>query len=633
MPEENKNKIEDIKRSLYDPNDKIVGHQREGILHPLKHKVLKKWSDDISIEENNITNKFIKPPVSIFKKFFIVSIIFFVGALGLAFYRFSNNPISVSGDKIDIVVIGNSFTKGGDELPLQIEITNNNNASLELVNLIVEYPKGAEDNTTDVVRLPYEQIGTIKPGENIIRNIKVKLFGAEKSIRNIKIRLEYHPEGSNAIFAKDKFYPITISLAPLALSIEAPVTATSNQPISFNIITTLNTSLGEGNPVLQVIYPNNFIFDSAIPAPLLGNSIWDISSVSITNPVNIEIKGRLIGQDGDEQVFHAYTGTTNGLDKSIVDVIYSSILQKILIVKPFLDARILVDSQDKTEYVVSSGEVINAEIAWANNLPTRIIDGQIIVNLSGNVFDESTVNSNNGFYDSVNNQIIWDRNSIPQLAEINPGENGIVTFNFKPRSLVGALIIAENPQISVKVSIKGREPLLGSTYNDINNFSEKIIKVSSDFQIVSSAYFLSGNMPPKAETETNYIVTWTLSNSVNDIIQAEARSALPIYVKWGGLVSGQNDNLIFNEVTREVIWKIGSVSPGTGVSVNREISFIVSLNPSLSQLNSVPQLMREVYLSGTDSFTNTLVKNIHASITTLLMNDPNFDQRNARVIK
>ena len=316
-----------------------------------------------------------------------------------------------------------------------------------------------------------------------------------------------------------------------------------------------------------------------------------------------------------------------------MDVIYSSILQKILIVKPFLDARILVDSQDKTEYVVSSGEVINAEIAWANNLPTRIIDGQIIVNLSGNVFDESTVNSNNGFYDSVNNQIIWDRNSIPQLAEINPGENGIVTFNFKPRSLVGALIIAENPQISVKVSIKGREPLLGSTYNDINNFSEKIIKVSSDFQIVSSAYFLSGNMPPKAETETNYIVTWTLSNSVNDIIQAEARSALPIYVKWGGLVSGQNDNLIFNEVTREVIWKIGSVSPGTGVSVNREISFIVSLNPSLSQLNSVPQLMREVYLSGTDSFTNTLVKNIHASITTLLMNDPNFDQRNARVVQ
>jgi len=31
MLEENKNKIEDVKRELYDPNDKSTSHQREGI--------------------------------------------------------------------------------------------------------------------------------------------------------------------------------------------------------------------------------------------------------------------------------------------------------------------------------------------------------------------------------------------------------------------------------------------------------------------------------------------------------------------------------------------------------------------------------------------------------------------------
>ena len=633
MHEENKNKIEDIKRNLYDPNDKTIGHQREGILHPVKHKVLGKWSDEATKKEGGINSIFIKPPMSVFKKFFIASIIFFVGALGFAYYKFSQNDVSVSSDKINIDVVGNSFTKGGDELPLQIEITNNNAASLELADLIVEYPKGADDNTTDVVRLPRDSIGTIKPGEGVLRNIKVTLFGEEKSVRNVKISLEYHPEGSNAIFSKDKYYPVTISLAPLSLNVDAPTDAISNQPISFSITATLNTSLTGESPILQVIYPTNFVFDSATPTPLLGNSIWDISSLSLTNPITVEIKGRLIGQDGDEQVFHAYAGTTNGTDRSTVNVVYSSILQKILIAKPFLDAHILVDGQDKTEYVVSGGETINAEIDWANNLPTRITDGQIIVSLSGNVFDKSSVNPNNGFYDSAKNQIIWDRNSTPQLAEINPGGKGSVTFSLKPLSLINSSYIAKSPQISIKVSIKGRKPLLGSTYDDINNFSEKIVKVSSDFQIASSAYYLSGSMPPKAETETKYIVTWTLSNSANSITQAQARSALPIYIKWVGLASGQNDNLTYNDVTREVIWNMGSVLPGTGINSNREISFIISISPSLSQVDSVPQLMKEVFLSGTDSFTNTVIKDNYGAITTLLLNDPNFIQTNARVVQ
>lgn len=617
MLEENKNKIEDIKRELYDPNDK-GSHQREGILHQIKHDVPLAWQDEPVKQEGDMKIKFKKPHMSVFKKFFIACAIFFVAAIGFTFYRFSSNDSSVSSDKIKISVIGNSFTKGGDELPLQIEITNNNNASLELANLIVEYPKGAEDSATDVVRLPRDSIGTIKPGESAIRNIKVRLFGEEKSIRNIKISLDYHPQGSNAIFTKEMNYPVTISLAPLSINMEAPTNTTSDQTISFSIKATLNTSLPGDNPILQVTYPNNFVFDSATPSPILGNSVWDLSAISVTNPITVTVKGRLIGQDGDEQVFHAYAGTTNGTDLSTVSVVYSSILQKILITKPFLDAHILVNGQDQTEYAVSGGSTVNAEIDWANNLPTRITDGQIIVSLEGNVFDKTTVNPNNGFYDSLNNQIIWDQNSVPQLSEINPGESGNVTFSFKSYSLIGSSNVVNGPQISIKVSIKGRQPQLGSTYTDINNFSEKLVKIMSDFQIASSASYLYGSKPPKAETETSYVVTWTLSNSANNITGAEARSVLPIYVKWAGLSNGVNDNVTYNEVTREVIWNIGSVPPNTGINSNREVSFIVSLKPSLTQVGSVPQLMKEIYLSGTDSFTSTLIKDIHGPITTAL---------------
>ena len=546
---------------------------------------------------------------------------------------FSSNNVSVSSEKIDIKIIGNAFAKGGDELPLQVEITNSNNASLELSNLIIEYPRGAEDNVTDVVRLPRDPIGTIKSGETVIRNIKVKLFGAEKSIRNIKVSLEYHPEGSNAIFTKDKYYPVTISMAPISLDIEAPTEVISNQPISFKITATLNTSLPDSSPVLQVSYPSNFVFNSAVPAPIVNNSVWDLSTLTSQTPITIEVKGSLVGQNGDEQIFHVYAGTTDGMNQSVVNVVYSSILQKISITKPFLEARILVNGQDMPEYAVSGGSAVNTEISWANNLSTRITDGQIIVSLSGNVFDKNTVNAGGGFYDSANNQIIWDKNSVSDFADINPGDKGSVSFSFKPSSLIGASSI-KNPQVSIKVSIKGREPLLGSTFNDINNFSEKIVKVLSDFQIVPSASYLSGSMPPKAETETRYIINWTLSNSANTINQAEARTTLPIYVKWVGLPSGVKENVTYNEVTHEVVWNIGQVNPNTGIDSNREASFIISISPSIAQVGSVPQLIKETYLSGIDAFTNTTVKSTRSPVNASLYGDPNAEVgNNGRVVR
>lgn len=632
MPDNNENKIENLKKHLYDPSDHVMGHQREGVLHQVNHKVSLDWQDDSqSQKEEGMNKKFKKPPMSPFKKFFIVSAVFFVVALGFAFYKFSSDDSSVSNDKIDINVIGNAFTKGGDVLPVQIEITNKNKAKLESANLIIEYPKGADDDSVDVVRLPEDLIGTIKSGETVIRSVEVKLFGKEKSIRNIKVSLTYHPEGSNATFTKDKYYPVTISTAPLSLIIDGPSSTTSNQSISFKVIASLNTSLPDENPILQITYPNNFVFESALPAPSLGNSVWNLSSLTPGNPMTVEIKGRLIGQDGDEQVFHVYAGTPDSANQSVVSVIYSSILQKVLITKPFLQANILVNGIDQDEYAVSGGSNVGVEINWINNLSSLVTDGKIVVNLSGNVFDKNTINAVNGFYDSANNQIIWDRNSVSTLAEINPGETGSVSFNFKPSSLIGTSI--KDPQVSIKVSVSGREPILGSTYNDINNTSEKVVKILSNFQIASSPAYASGSMPPKAETETFYVVTWTLSNTANGISGAQAKSSLPIYVRWVNLVSGENEKITYNEVTREVTWNIGSVDPNTGINSNREASFIIAIKPSLSQVGTAPELMKEIYLTGTDSFTKTTINNTRGAITTSIYNDSNLSSGNGRVVQ
>ncbi len=633
---EKDSKIEDLRNKLYEKEDVISSRHREGVLHRVGHDVSSDWKDDYTKEElENMKRKIReeKPKSSFFKKFFIGAFVFFLFAVGFSVYKFYNGDSSVSSEKIDILVLGNAFAKGGEELSLQVEITNKNSAKLEFANLLIEYPKGASDDSADVVRLPRDIIGTIKSGESVIRNVNVTLYGEEKSTRNIKISLEYHPEGSNAIVTKTIEHPVIISSAPLSLTVEAPEATTDGQDFSLKINTSLNTTLPEGNNILQVYYPNNFKFESANPSPSIGNSVWNLSELSIGKPVSVEIKGKMLGEEGDEQSFRIYAGATGRSNPAIVEMVYNSILHKISIEKPFLQTKILVNGEENVEPSAYPNESINVSLAWANNLPTRIIDAEIIATLSGNVFDKSNVNPYSGYFDSSNNRIVWNKNTIATLSDVEPGESGTVDFNIKPASLLIGSTSIKDPKINIEVSIKGKQPTTGTSFDEVNNFVKKSINIISDFQISNSLKYLSGPLPPKADTETRYLVTWVLSNSSNEIINAQAKSSLPLYVNFVGMASGTNDTVSYDSSTRDVVWNIGTVKPNTGFSTTKEVSFIISLKPSLSQVGSVPNLMKELYLSGVDSFANASVSSQKSVMTTLLRNDPNFEYGDEKVVK
>lgn len=605
--EENRNRIEEAKRKLYDPNYKIEKSQNRHVLHPIPTDEIKtNWDDNKMINKQQL-----KPKSSFSKKFFIFSLGFFILALAFAVFNFLSTDHSVSGNKIDISVIGNSFVKGGEVLPLQIEITNKNNVNLVSANLMVEYPRGAEDGS-DVVRLDNDQIGTIAPGETVIRNIKVKLYGSEKSIRNIKVSLEYRSDGSNAILTKEKFYPVTISLAPVSLVLEGPEKISSDQSFNLKITAKLNTELSDKNTFLEITHPSNFTIENFSIDPL-SNLRWDLSKIDITNPFVLEIKGKLSGQDGDEPVFHVYVGTAKDVDSSL-DVAYSSALQKISIVKPFLDAKILINGSNEKEVAVSNNSEVDVKILWSNNLTESISDAQIVASLGGNIFDKNKVSPGFGYYDSANGRIIWDKSTYQDFATIKPGQTGNISFRFTPADLEELGDLAKNPQAYIKVSIKGRQSLGNSSSEEINNFSEKFVKIFSSFQMATSAEFHSGNQTLTAEKETKFVINWLLSNNVNQIGQAKATAILPIYVKWVGPLSTNKEIVSYNDVSREISWNIGSVNPKTGTETERGVSFVLSVSPSVSLIGKTPLILQNISLSGRDSFTNRDINSSRGSI-------------------
>jgi len=633
------NRLEKLKSKLFSKNFKMQDISYGGFSRQPKSDVPDSWEKkeaEIGAEE-----KFFMK-TSIFKKFFIFSIIFFVLALGFAFYMFFIGGNTVSNENIDISVLGNAFTAGGEELPLQIEIINKNNSPLELADLLVEYPKGSSGDLSQDTERFRSSLGTIPAGGVRNENVKIVLFGEQGSIRPVKISLEYRIEGSNAIFVKEKPYEVSISSAPINLSIDAPDQASPNQDITLNVKATLNATKSASKILLKLDYPAGFQFISAKPAPSLGDNVWNLGDLSSGAERNISIAGKMVDVfDGEEKSFHIFSGSQSNSDKSNIGVVFNSLGHTIMIEKPFIEAKLFVNGVYQREYAADSKTAIHGEIRWANNLETKINDLEIRAKISGNAVNRKTITAEQGFYNSSEDTIIWDKNSQYGFAEVDPGDSGSVVFSVSPLSLFSAASgILSEPLIDVKISIAGKQPLEGNAFKELDNSESKVVRIISDAGLSAKALYYSGPfantgpIPPKVEQETTYTIMWTLSNTANNISKAKITSTLPSWTRFMGSISPSSEDLAYNASTKEIIWNIGGISKGAGITdAGREVSFQIAFIPSLSQVGTSPVIINDAVLTGHDDFANVDVQVNKASLNIRLSNDSVFPADGDRVVE
>ena len=640
------NRIEELKGKLFSKNYQTKIEHRDRFSHTSKKDIPDTWENGKKVKTDSVLyqNKFFMK-TSIFKNFFIFSLVFFILTLLYASYVFFAGGNTVSNDNIDISILGNNFVAGGEELPLVIGITNRNSSALDLVNLVMEYPKSSE-SVNAVLPSGTERnrfsLGTIPAGAVRNENLKVVLFGEQGSIRPIKISLEYRVEGSNSIFVKTKSYDVTISSTPLNISVDAPVTINPNQDITLNIKATLNSTYAVPKILLKLNYPIGFQFKSSIPAPSLGNSIWSLGDLAPGVERNISVTGKMFDVvDGEEKSFHISSGSQSTKDKSMIGVVFNSLSYTVTIKKPFIEAKFFVNGVYQREYATNTKTPINGEIRWTNNLDTKVSDLEIRAKISGNAFNRKTIRVQQGFYDSSTDIITWNKNSQNGFNEVNPGDSGSVNFSVSPLSLFSAADgILSNPVININISISGKQLVTGYETADLNNSDSSIVRIISDVGFATKALYYSGPfpnigpVPPKVEKETSYTITWSLSNTANSISKGIVYSSIPSWIKFAGLISPSDENLTYNSSTREIIWNIGGIPRGTGITTtDRNVSFQVILTPSLSQVGTMPVIINDSILTGRDDFANVDVKISKTSLRTQLNDDPLFPPAGGTVVE
>lgn len=620
MESDEKSFLRKAERELYTTD--IIPPRKRSFLHEHKLEAPNDWQE---VSEQVSDSKKMPPMrnTSIFKKIFFGSLAFLFIAIIVAVLSYLSGDNAISTRNVDITLTAKTFVDGGESLPVNVSIVNRNKVGMELTSLVLEYPEGNGTNPDAVTRITRD-VGSIAVGDTHNESFNVKLYGEENSEKKVTARIEFHVTGSNAIYDKSEDVVVTIRTSPLRLTFDPPTNVIPNQeiPLEFTVVGNGTEVLSDTALALQ--YPQGFTFNRATPAPTSGNNVWYLGDVLPGATKTITAYGSFVGNNNDAKTIQASVGVQNKQNEMVLDRIYNTIAQVIPLTNAFINARLTVENSQPSNDIVpiSLGSTVKINIPWENTLTSRITNAQIEVFLSGGAYDASRINPGVGTFDSVNNKITWTRQEVEQLASLDPGKTGALSFTLQPRQVVAGQITS-SPIINLSVNIAGFDDS-GKRLSAIG-VDKKTLAIGSDMNFsartlhASGPIQNSGAMPPKVNTETTYTLEWQLTNSRNRVTGVKVSTTLPTAVSWKNVIvpASEQTNVTFNDVTRELVWNVGEIPAGTGTNLPaRVLSLKVGITPSIDQKGKAPSLTTDISVIGLDTFTNKTISLTRRAHTT-----------------
>jgi len=625
------NRIEDLKKKLYSPSTK-VGEDIRRPLSDKSHSVSPSWNDGLSLrsEEDNeeiagISKKGSNSRFGLLISLLIVSFIFFAGALTYAYFVLNSNSSVISNNNIDIAIVTPLSVGGGEILPLDITITNNNSGPIVGADLLVAFPRGtrsADDITQDGERF-IDTIGRIEAGEVYRQTVRAIIFGEQNDNVNIEVSLQYNSESSSAIFTKRESIDVALSAPPIIATVEAVNEITSGQNVSFELVLESNSDQVLRDVIIVGKYPFGFSLTDASIDPFFNNRVFKVGDIKPRERIEVNINGVMRGQDNEKRYFDFAIGIQDKETPENIAVALGHVGHDVSIARPFLAIDMRLDREDGNVFVRNAETVTSGEITVTNTTSNAIQDVAVELDITGLLLDKFSVSPKEGFYNSNNNTIVWNTQTNEKLITLQPGASETLAFTFRIKSLLESNAITLNPEIQLVVSTRGERAEDSSVQEELKSTAvANILVATTYFAKAESLYgtgpiINSGPVPPKVGVESTYAIRWTITNTANRLDDARMTTKLPIGVEWKGKVWPNQDSVTYNPATREVIWSIGSIDTKSGYG-NPSVSaaFQVGLTPSASQADRDVVLVEPAQFVGYDTFAKINVESSLEVVTT-----------------
>ncbi len=646
-PNDEKNRIEELKKSLYSRNAPDVRTRRKLRFTPTESTVRTDWNDpnaDPNEQPAPVLNKqYEDHSMSFFTKLLIASFIFCIAAVGIGAYLFFNGANLISGDNIDITISGPVSIPGGAPVSFDIQVVNKNNVDLDSADLAVDFPAGTTNpiDSTQELKTFRELLGDIEAGGSAQKTVSAIMFGEENLQKQINVSVTYKVKGSTNLFTKKTSYDVLINSSPILLTASSFKEITSGQEFDMKVSLKSNSQEVLKNVLLKGVYPFGFTYISSSIKPLSDNTTWKIGDIPPGAERTITIRGRVQGEDSDTRIFHFTAGAQSSTDPKSIGTQYMAVDQSMTIQKPFISLGISIDNNESPgDYVGQFGQNQRVTISWFNNLTTTVSNMTLTAKLSGSAYDKTAVQPDQGYFNSANNEIVWNQQTTDKFASVGAGQSGTVSFSIIPKDRSTAESPVVNPIVVVTAGVTGNRTQESNVPVSLSSAISKTTRVSSNVALTGRVvrtvgpFTNTGPVPPKVEQPTTYTIVWTVDNTSSAVGSARVTATLPPYIKWLNETSPTSEAITYDQNSGLVTWEIGNLSTYTvSSSRRREVNFHVSFQPSVNQADQSPTLLNQATLTAVDNFTGAQLQSQQDYLTTRFSTDPEYKEGQATVVK
>ncbi|MBU2101659.1 hypothetical protein KKH05_03005 [Patescibacteria group bacterium] len=524
----------------------------------------------------------------------------------------------------------------GVPFELEARFLNNSSSKLNDVRIALNLPEGLalfeDSKKVNVIR----DLGEVSPGGVAKESfIVIALPSDNERAHTVVVSATYSSGSLSAEFSESKEQKINVKNRDINIEINLPETIFEGQEFQAsikykNVIANRNENLELPETILALEASQELVVISDNPSEQSSNR-WTMESgeeneipfvgrVGIKTEDVLVVKGKAILKFGDEEY-----------------VLAEKESETILAPSPLTFSLSLGDPKDSA----LPGEFLTYNVRYRNNTSANLKDVVIKVQLVGEMFDISTLNTNASFND-LGRTITWSSNQFNQLREVKKGDEETFSFSIRVKQNFSVNNASDkNFIIKAKGSIESPTVTQGLSTDRTASTDVVETKITSLVKVDAKGYFRDapsgvlnqGPLPPKVGQETNYSIHWELMNYGNDVEDVVVKTRLEEGVVFEELVSATDDTeLNYNSATREIIWRLGKILASTGILTEKpEAIFQIGAIPGVGMVGQYMPLLEVTTVSARDMFTNIDLTDMDDALDTRLVDDKSVGTEEGKV--
>jgi len=563
-----------------------------------------------------------------FKNIFVLTIV--ASALYGAYYFYFQKPSGEDG----LILTINTPQRVVSGEPMAYEVSYNNTGSLALSDVKLELVLPSSfvitESFPEASGINNWSLGTLSPGDTGMVTVSGYLVGLVDSANVVLARLTYTPSNFSSQFKKESSANTVISNFGFLVSLDYvnTVLVERNNELKLNFSSFKDNYLSD--LYLQIEASDNFKINQSEFTPYpdyedlsfssLSEKRWLISGLPFQSenrfsfPINFTFLEKL--SDSEEISF--------SLIKKEADARELVLWQRTIsleAVKSNLNLSLTLNEQ-KTDQAVDFGSSLNYSLEYVNNGDAPLYDLALMAIIKSSFIEWSSIKDPLGG-SVASNAIVWTKEHLPALAELEPGESGKIDFSinikdFSLSDLRSDNLITSYAQYNFnnqadKDGEDNRSNTIVSYLNSDLSLGEKIVYFNEDNLPVGS-----GPLPPRVGETTSLRVFWTLRNNLHDLEQTSVYMTLPEGIQWAEFANTNIGSISYDSNSRVVTWKLGYLP----LSVYRaDAEFNISITPTENDRDKILVISSGSFAKAIDSVTKAEILRRTKAKTTKLEDD------------